>query len=400
MRARILVCSVVVAGLACIAAPAQSQSFKLGSKDVQIHGSIQQGFAVSDDNNFLTMNTDAGSAEMTDSSLNISSQITPKLRVGAQAYARKIGQIGKGQIQADWAYADYRFAPWLGVRGGKMKTALGLFNDTQDMEFLYTWALLPQGVYPADLRAVTIAHVGADVYGTVKGKKAGAFSYTGHYGTIPDDLHGGYRYGVTDAGYALQGPIETKGFGGDIRWAAPVDGLTAGYSLLSSRANTKVLIPVAPGYAIPVNVDVTGWRRHAMFADFQRGPVRLSAEVRKDHRAHEYSPQLVTNEDFQSLGWFASGAYRLSERVEVGSYYTYYVPDQNLDAAKAANHYRDAVASARFDVNRFWNVKVEGHFIDGYGQLSGSFARGFYRRDNTTPAARTNMFVVRTGITF
>jgi len=39
--------------------------------------------------------------------------------------------------------------PWFGVRGGKVKTVIGLSNDTQDYEFLNTFALLPQSVYPS-----------------------------------------------------------------------------------------------------------------------------------------------------------------------------------------------------------------------------------------------------------
>ena len=52
--------------------------------------------------------------------------------------------MGNWHPELDWAVADYRFKDWFGIRGGKVKTALGLYNDTQDLEFLYTWALMPQ----------------------------------------------------------------------------------------------------------------------------------------------------------------------------------------------------------------------------------------------------------------
>jgi len=51
----------------------------------------------------------------------------------------------------------------MGFRAGKVKTALGLYNDTQDAESLHTWALLPQALYPTDLRTSLIAHTGGDV---------------------------------------------------------------------------------------------------------------------------------------------------------------------------------------------------------------------------------------------
>jgi hypothetical protein len=383
------------------AAPVVAQtSFKVGDAEVQMHGSIQQGFVWSDANNFLTMPTTTGSGEMTDGAFNLSSQVTKKLRVGAQIYSRNIGDLGNGSVQMDWGFADYRVHRSFGVRGGKIKTALGLFNDTQDMEFLHTWALLPQGVYPLDLRAVTIAHVGADVYGTIGMKKAGSLSYTAHYGSIPDDLAGGYRYGVIDGGTQFDGAIETKGFGADVRWTSPIEGLMVGYSMMNSRADTKVLFRVAPQITIPVEVDVTPWERQAYFADFQRGAVRVSAELRDDVRGHEFTPQLVANERFDSRGWFVSGAYRFSDRLELGSYVTSYVPDRNKDSGLASNHTSDVAAAARIDINRFWHVKIEGHFVDGYGSLNNSFTRGFYRRDNTAPTEKTRMVVVRTGINF
>lgn len=383
-----------------LALPASAQtSFKVGETEVQVHGSIQQGFVWSDTNNFLTMPTTTGSGEMTDGAFNASWTLTKKLRVGGQLYSRNIGDLGNGGVQVDWAFADYKLHPAFGLRGGKIKTALGLFNDTQDMEFLHTWALLPQGVYPLDLRAVTIAHIGADVYGTIGLKQAGSITYTAHVGSIPDDLAGGYRYGANDGGIQFTNAIETKGFGVDVRWTAPVDGLTLGYSMMNSRADTDVLFP-AGGTMVAVEVDVTPWRRHALFGDFQRGAIRVSAELRNDVRGHEYTPQVRPNELNDSRGWFASGAYRISEQVEVGSYYTSYIPVLARDHRLNTNHTDDVAATVRVDITRFWHVKVEGHWVDGYGSLSNSFTRSFYRRNNTTPSENTKMLVVRTGINF
>ena len=131
-----------------------SISTKIGGREVQIHGYLSEGFASSTDNNYLRMDTSQGSF-FTEAGLNVSSQITNKLRVGAQVYDRYIGELGKGRVYLDWAFADYRLKDWIGFRGGKIKTPLGLYTDTQDQAFLHTWALLPQSVYPVDLRSVT-----------------------------------------------------------------------------------------------------------------------------------------------------------------------------------------------------------------------------------------------------
>src|SRR6266700_15356 len=97
-----------------------SPSFNEGS--VQVHGFFTQGYALSNQNNYLTMNTSQGTAQMTDGGLNLSWKINGKLRVGAQVYDRYTGELGKGQATLDWALVDYRFRDWLGFRAGKVKT--------------------------------------------------------------------------------------------------------------------------------------------------------------------------------------------------------------------------------------------------------------------------------------
>ncbi len=381
--------------MASTSAFAQS-SFKVGEKEVQVHGSIQQGFVFSTGNNFLTMNTRDGSAAMTDGAFNLGSQLTPKLRVGAQIYSRNIGQLGNGALQVDWAFADYKFNSAFGVRAGKVKTALGLYNDTQDMEFLHTWALLPQGVYPLDLRSVTIAHVGADVYGRVSLKTAGSLQYTVYGGVIQDDTNGGYRYGIEDQGMVFTSAIASRGIGFDTRWTTPIEGLTAGYSMLQAKTSVDVAIPTLP---FPLEVDIPVARRQALFGEYQRDRLRVAAEWRQESMEQHLTPAIAPVTTIMTRGWFTAGSYRVNERLELGVYHSRHVPDVALSSAAVDNHIRDNAVTGRIDLNSFWHVKVEGHFIDGNGNLS--YARGFYLRSNPTGfEPKTRMLVIRTGVTF
>jgi hypothetical protein len=59
----------------------------------------------------------------------------------------------------------------------------------------------------------------------------------------------------------------------------------------------------------------------------------------------------------------------------------------------------DKVITARVDLNRFWNLTVEGHFMDGYA--SGSYPEGFYPQVNPQGfQPNTDALVVKTGINF
>src|SRR3984893_10863542 len=97
--------------------------FLIEGRPVQIHGFASQGFAYSNDNNYLTMNTSDGTFKFTDGGVNISAPITDKLRVGAQIYIRSIGTLGQWHPVLDWAVVDYKFKDWFGIRAGKVKTA-------------------------------------------------------------------------------------------------------------------------------------------------------------------------------------------------------------------------------------------------------------------------------------
>ncbi len=388
------------AGLAALlfatASQVQAQpNFKVGGREVDVHGFFQQGFVYSSGNNFLTMASDDGSAKMTDGGVNVSTKLTDKLRVGTQLYTRSIGQFGGGHVELDWAFADYRVNEWLGFRGGKVKTSLGLINDTQDMEFLHTWALLPQSVYPLDLRSVTIAHTGGDVYGALASKKAGSLAYTAYYGTFPDDKQGGYRYGIEDIGLGISGPIKRNGGGFDLRWTAPLEGLQLGYSLLDTKGVLNLSIPGLPFIS---HTDLDPWQQQAVYGDFQKSNWHFSGEFRRQHVATRAYPALGPGIDQVSAGWFLAAAYRIARPVEVGAYYSHFVTNTALDASAPSNHIYEPVITGRFDVNKYVSIKVEGHFVDGYG--SQTSPHSFYVRDNQTFANTTNMLVLRTAFSF
>jgi hypothetical protein len=110
-------------------------------------------------------------------------------------------------------------------------------------------------------------------------------------------------------------------------------------------------------------------------------------------------------------GWYISGAYRVAKRLELGSYYSHYsitsvaggtlsaFAPHETDTSLPANHIYDKVVTARIDVQKYWNVKVEGHFMDGFG--SSTYPNGFYPQVNPQGfKPNTNALVVRTSVNF
>lgn len=375
---------------------------KVGSRELQIHAFLQQGFARSTNNNFLSMRSNGGSFSMTDGGVNLSMKLTPKLRVGAQLFSRNIGDIGNGKVQLDWAYADYKFNDYFGVRAGKVKTILGLFNDTQDMEFVHTFALLPQSVYPTDQRATTIAHVGGDIYGDISLKRAGRLNYVLYAGERPDDPRGGYYIGTRDGGAPISRYKSTV-VGGDLRWVTPIDGLVGGYSHFHTRgyvlgALTSVYgQPIGIPGGLPFRDDVNG-HINVYYGDFQRGKIRAFAEYQLSNLENRLSGIPFPPSSDRHRAWYVAGTYRVHPKVEFGSYYTDYRSDRRLGFAPT-NGIRGPVVSARFDINKFWNVKAEEHFMEGFADPIAS--RTFYPSSNPQGLKpRSTVFLLRTGFVF
>jgi hypothetical protein len=391
-------------------------NFSVDGRQVQIHSFFSQGFLASDQNNYLTMKTSDGSFAFTEMGLNATMSVTDRFRVGAQFYDRNVGELGEWEPQLDWAVVDYKFKDWLGVRAGKVKTTMGLYNDTQDMDFLHTFALLPQSIYPLDLHDGTIAHLGGDVYGAIALKRLGSLSYTVFAGHRSDSVNGGYLYLLRDRGINMTtyGGLQ---YGADLRWNTPLKGLLAGISRINediTGTGTAVCSHAVPisCQAFNPNGGAGPYQEHShkdwidqFYGEYTVGNLKFDSEYR-----HYYRNQIAWNNLLDvwanNRGWYTAVAYRLSKRVEVGSYYsdlsTLYKRGPlpaSLNPSLPGNHIRDKVFTCRLDLKTFWNVKVEGHFMDGYN--NSFYPAGFYPSVNPQGLQpKTNLLVIRTGFNF
>ncbi len=392
-------------GLVCVGgiSPLAWAQFSVEGYPIQVHGFFSEGYLLSNGNNFLTAPTARGTFALTDGGLNVSSQITNKLRVGAQAYIRNIGELGNGHVTLDWAFVDYRFHDRLGVRAGQVKTVLGLYNDTQDMEFLHTWALQPQSLYPLDLRGQNISHLGGDLYGTVPVKHFGDLSYTAYAGRIPPDRGSGQQYGLESYGYFVS-PVSGSLEGADLKWASRIRGLVLGTSYLASDphldgANLRFGGPFGASGRSHDLVFSTQYSHGPWRIDWERSRITSLSTVTNPLGAYGRPSYIIP---FDTRGWYTSFTYRFSKYFEAGTYHSRFYPNADRQELlqvylpAAARHVYDQALTARFDMYSHWDLKIEGHFMDGYGEPA--TARGFYPQDNPQGLKpKTNLLVVRLG---
>jgi hypothetical protein len=370
--------------------------FQLDGKDIQVHSFASQGFVYSGNNNYLSAKTTSGYFGPTDGGVNVSTQLTDKLRIGAQVYDYNMGQLGKWHPELDWATADYKFKDWFGIRGGKVKTVFGLYTDTQDMTFLHTFAMLPQAIYPIDLRDQSIAHTGGDVYGNIPLKRLGGLAYTGFAGTVFDSANSGYIYSTKAIGLDLTSNGGLS-YGGDLRWNAPVSGLVLGASQMwqsPDEAGTCVSAVFCRPNSAYTSRSIKDFSSQ-YYGQFSRGKFRLDAEYRRTWHDWEIANGHVEI-TIGMKAYYTAAAYRISSRLELGSYFS----QMRAATSYAGNgHEFDKVMTARFDITKYWNVKVEGHFMNGNG--SKTIPYGFYPQANPSGYQdKTPMLIVRTGWNF
>ena len=390
----------LVGFLLCLCASAM---FAQDLSNIQIHGFATQGLLYSSSNNYLSTNSNSGTFAWTDGVVSISDQVSEKLRVGVQMHMYQLGDFGGPNLQVDWASGDYRANDKARFSFGKVKTVVGLFNDTQDIDAVHLWALLPQGVYPTDNKSFDLAHYGADFYGDMPlGKQGGTFSYRAYAGYRTLDLNGGY---VKQIDLALPYYFQTFGLpeavitsapsgtvlGGDLRWQTPLKGL-----LIGSSATAETIQGNAGAISFRAARNVVTQQ----YAEFERGKFLAAFEIKRMPVGFFFTVNTAEGPftspnpiDWRS--WYVMTSYRATKKFQVGTYYSHLVDAGGGQSTSVSQHYsKDWTISGRYDFNPHFYAKLEEHFVHGTDI-------GYYSDSNPNGLKpRSNILAARIGFTF
>jgi len=334
-----------------------------------VHGFVSQGFLLSSQNNYLARSTH-GSFEFSEVGVNVTSQITDKLRAGLQLFARDIGPIGNYNAKFDWYYIDYSIADWLGLRAGRLKLPFGLYNEFLDVDAATVPVLLPQSVYPIQNRDFLLAQTGAEVHGSIDLGLLGGLDYA---------LYGGTIFVERPRNSPLL-PLEIVeirvpyAFGGRLLYETPLEGLRVGGSVQNLRLDTD-LVPQGTTDAVTAKIPVTLW---VASMEYAAGDWLAALEYSQWHLDSESeNPTVVPEISLVHQRGYALCAYRFMSWLQAGAYYSLLHP--NMDKMKGrANMQHDVAATLRFDVNPHWLIKIEGHYLRGTAGLDSAL-------NNNTP---------------
>jgi hypothetical protein len=359
---------------------------------IDIHGFISQGFLYSNRNNYLA-DTGTGTFQFNELGINFAADLTDKLRLGIQLAARDLGDIDNDRVVIDWAYADYRWQDWLGIRVGKMRLPLGFYNKTRDMDMLRTFIFLPQSIYSETFRDSLTAMKGIEGYGVVPLKALGNICYEAVLGTINLDNESSLIKSLEDRGWFKIDKYELgKLYSWAITWETPLKGLQIGISQgntdlkFFATLTEDLIVPVAfPPYTMTAAQkdmtlvsDMSDFLKTVYSLEYTVGELILAVEYdREDFTVIDRIDTLEHLErKHQFESFYGSASYRFNKWFEAGLYYSVFYRDRDdRDGSKTPYNptfsafQKDACLTFRFDLNDHWTFKLEGHLMDGTALL-------------------------------
>ena len=136
--------------------------------DLKIHGFFTQNAIHTSDNNMYGHSKNSVSTDFTEAAVNFYYSPFEKMSFSFQTLYRNAGKIDNDSVDLDYGFIDLMLNDYesgnYGLRLGRIKNPLGLYNETRDVAFTTPSIILPQGIYYDRSRALLRASDGAQLY--------------------------------------------------------------------------------------------------------------------------------------------------------------------------------------------------------------------------------------------
>jgi hypothetical protein len=314
---------------------------------LQIHGFASQAVVNTSANRYFGNSPDT-SFDFTELGLNGSFQWSDQILFSGQVLSRRAGEMYDGTPSIDYALVDITLSSALnrriGVRIGRIKNPLGLYNETRDVPFTRPSIFLPQSVYFDKIRNVLLSSDGVMFYGE-SFNDFGNFSVVLGVGESVIDENVEWTFLGSD----FEGDLESGEANkiASLWYTTPDERLRAGLSGLktSLRFEPAAVSPLERG-----EVDVLYW---IASLQYNTEDVTLSAEYARipiDWR--NFGPYFPFDKA-TSEGYYLQGAYRFLPQWEFMLRYEEGFADRN-DRSGARSSALTGGVTPRFD----WSSRI------------------------------------------
>ncbi len=368
--------------------PLSGQAFDLGTH-LSVNGFLSQGYIDSHTNNFLGDTLD-GSFQFNEFGLTFNSELTENLRIGLQLLSRDLGEEGNNKIIIDWGMIDYRWRDWLGVRVGKVKLPIGLYNQGRDSDFLRPMVFLPQSIYDENKRNLYVAATGGSLYGNLTLGQGGDLAYQAYYGQVTFHNDSGQARGMrslvtsiaTKKNLGTASSFDAKNryvYGGSLVYTPPLERIRFGVSYFTGKSEFEFDL---------LSLDTSGsesqWiSRSGKATGHNKDFVVFSFEYAGDNFLFSTEYMEFTGDravldidipDGRSQGGYVQLCYYPLEPVGLSVLYDVFYADKhdhdgsNLVAQGQPDFWgwrKDLGFGVHWDVNENWRLKAEWHQVNG-----------------------------------
>lgn len=373
---RTIIQPILLGTLLCLSTISPSYGYDLGNY-LSINGFLSQGYLKSNGNNIFGDSED-GSFELNEFALTLNSVPSENLRLSLQLLSRDLGDEGNNELQIDWAMADYQFNDNFGLRLGKVKLPIGLYNQQRDSDFLRPMAFLPQSVYNENKRALLVGAWGGSIYGNIFLNSWGDLKYQAYYGKVDFREDSGQARGIerlikSIAQQKSLGPVANFDaeneyvYGGSLIYCTPLEGLRFGFSYFTGETDFSFTTNGTPGTAQGNNKDF-----YVFSAEYAKRNWTLATEYTEFTGDRKVLGTDIP--DGRSQGGYLLFCYHLSENLALSALYDLFYADKNdRDGSSfSANGQpdflgwrKDFAAAVRWDITDQWMIRAEYHNVDG-----------------------------------
>ena len=353
-------------------------------KNWNVNGVLSQG-VIDADSSFVDKDGDI-SWDVREFTLN--GQYRPLLNVtlAAQVQYRELGDLAPADgVELDHLLVDWRFATTgndeLGARAGRIKSVIGIYNDTRDMPFARPSIFLAHSIYSEALRDQYLRLDGAELYGS-------------HYfdsGWLTDvGLSWGVAYGEADytdqafaniAGDAVLGSLDSKeNVRAHLQLNLPMSlDLYFSYADLEYHMETdKVSVPDQAN----LNHWIAGfqwrWNKFELTSEYAEIRIKVNRPMMPSGGMSLMSIQ-EGNLSQTSQSYYFQGRYQFNPawagfirydmyHLDKNDRYGKQVPDHSLDIRSGSLSYaRTRSIGVSYQPASQWLLMLEYHYVTGYG---------------------------------
>jgi len=340
----------------------------------QYHGFISQNFVLTSENNFYGDSQD-GSFDFTEAGFNVSVRPLSRLGLAAQVLYRRAGELEDEEVRLDYGVLDVTALDTsearAGVRFGRVKNPLGLYNETRDVPFTRPSIFLPQSIYFDRTRNFALSVDGGQLFGEYD-SAIGQFYLKANIGVPTVDktleglmLGGRNRPGELSGKLSYVGQFGYSYGGGLIRLAFTAAAVHAGYET---------------GRSDPFSEGDFWFQPYIFSAQYNGERLSLTGEYAVRNTRLKYFGPLLPNMAFTGESYYLQGAYRLTDEIEAMVRYDVLYQNVNdrygekferLSGKPSFSRFaKDWTVGLGWNITPSWTVRAEYHRVHGAGWLA------------------------------